>query len=155
MSAHLADIDYAAYPHILQAHDGPDVRCLGNVHACVGNRQALPRRHACLAFLYACGPRPSGTTGRVAAWSPPNRETGSGAAGHTALRSHDTCGDVRARLGWEAGPRAAGHMAAPKPTSAGRQDPVLQDTWRRLGACPAPSLDLKLIRRGTRSARYL
>jgi hypothetical protein len=35
--ARLAGIDCAACPHVLQAHDDPDVRRLGNVRACVGN----------------------------------------------------------------------------------------------------------------------
>jgi hypothetical protein len=30
----------------------------------------------------------------------------------------------------------------------------LQDTWWRVDARPAPCLDLKLVHRGTRSARY-
>jgi hypothetical protein len=37
LSACLAGIDYAAYPHVLHALNGPDVRRLGNVHACIGN----------------------------------------------------------------------------------------------------------------------
>jgi hypothetical protein len=40
MVAHLACIDYTAYLHVLQAYDDPDVRCLGNVHACIGNMRA-------------------------------------------------------------------------------------------------------------------
>jgi hypothetical protein len=32
---------------------------------------------------------------------------------------------------------------------------VLQDMWRRVGAHPAPCLDLKIVREGTRSAGYL
>jgi hypothetical protein len=38
LSVCLAGIDCAACPHVLQAHDSPDVRHLENVHACVGNR---------------------------------------------------------------------------------------------------------------------
>jgi hypothetical protein len=45
-------------------------------------------------------------------------------------------------------------MAAPEPTLAGRLDPVLQGTWRRLGARPAPYLDLKIACRDTRSVGY-
>jgi hypothetical protein len=37
LSACLTGIDCAAYPHILHAHDGPNVRHLGNLHTCVGN----------------------------------------------------------------------------------------------------------------------
>jgi hypothetical protein len=40
MFARLAGIDYTACLYILQAHDGPDVRHLGNVYACVGNMLA-------------------------------------------------------------------------------------------------------------------
>jgi hypothetical protein len=37
MSARLARIDYDACTNVLQAHDGPHVRRLGNVRACIGN----------------------------------------------------------------------------------------------------------------------
>jgi hypothetical protein len=37
MSACLAVIDCATWPHVLHAHDDPDVRRLGNLRACVGN----------------------------------------------------------------------------------------------------------------------
>jgi hypothetical protein len=40
MSTRLAGIDYAAFPHVLQAHDDPGVRRLENVHACIGNMHA-------------------------------------------------------------------------------------------------------------------
>jgi hypothetical protein len=40
LSARLTGIDYTVCMHVLQAHDGPDVRCLGNVRACVGNMHA-------------------------------------------------------------------------------------------------------------------
>jgi hypothetical protein len=40
MSAHLTSIDYTVCMHVLQAHDGPDVRRRGNVHACVENMRA-------------------------------------------------------------------------------------------------------------------
>jgi hypothetical protein len=52
----------------------------------------------------------------------------------TWFRSQGACDDVRAHLDWKAGPRVAGHMATPETTSAGRQDPVLLDTWRHVGA---------------------
>jgi hypothetical protein len=65
----------------------------------------------------------------------------------------DTC-DIGAHLGWKAGLRAAGHVVAPEPTWAGRQDPMLLDTWRRVDAHPVSCLDLKLARRSTRSAGY-
>jgi hypothetical protein len=98
------------------------------------------------------------------------------------VQSQGTRGDVGAHLDWKAGPRAAGHVATPKPTSTWRQDPVLLDMWqhvgahlgwkagpratghvvalvlldmwRRMGAHPIPCLDLKLVRMGTWSARY-
>jgi hypothetical protein len=70
------------------------------------------------------------------------------------VRSHGTHGDVEAHLGWEAGPRAAGHMVAPAPTSAGRLDLVLLDTWRHVCARLAPCLDLKLVPLVTRTAAY-
>jgi hypothetical protein len=37
MSTRLVDINCAAYPHVLQAYDGSDVRRLGNIHACIRN----------------------------------------------------------------------------------------------------------------------
>jgi hypothetical protein len=37
LSTHLAGIDCAAYPHVLQAYDDLDVRCLGNVCVCIEN----------------------------------------------------------------------------------------------------------------------
>jgi hypothetical protein len=49
---------------------------------------------------------------------------------------------------------ASRHMAASEPTLAGWQDTVLQDTWRCVGARPAPCLDLKLVCRGTWSIGY-
>jgi hypothetical protein len=45
-------------------------------------------------------------------------------------------------------------MAALEPTLAGRLGAVLQDMWRCVGARPTPCLDLKLVRRGTRSTGY-
>jgi hypothetical protein len=75
------------------------------------------------------------------------------------IRSHETCGapepSQRLRGLWthggaralptrEAGSRAAGHVATSEPTSAGRQDPVLWDKWRRVVARPALCLVSKL-----------
>jgi hypothetical protein len=50
-----------------------------------------------------------------------------------------------------AGSGATGHVPAPEPTLAQRQDPVQQGTWRRMGECPAHCLDLKLVCRGAQS----
>jgi hypothetical protein len=47
---------------------------------------------------------------------------------------------------------AVRHVAAPKPTSAGRCGPKLQLTWQRVDARPAPCLDLELVCGGTRSS---
>jgi hypothetical protein len=47
---------------------------------------------------------------------------------------------------------ATGHVAAPKPTSAGRCGPKLQLTWQRVDARLAPYLDLELVCGGTRSS---
>jgi hypothetical protein len=41
--------------------------------------------------------------------------------------------------------RAAGHVAASEPTSAGRYNPKLQHTWQRVDAQSAHYLDLELI----------
>jgi hypothetical protein len=68
------------------------------------------------------------------------------------VRSHDTRGGAGALLIREVGSGAAGHMVASESTSAEGQGPVLQGTWRRVGARHAPYLDLKLVRWGTRSA---
>jgi hypothetical protein len=37
MSARLTGIGYTDYLHVLHTHDGPDVRCLRNVRAYIGN----------------------------------------------------------------------------------------------------------------------
>jgi hypothetical protein len=70
------------------------------------------------------------------------------------VRSHGTHGDAGVLPISKAGSEATGHMAAPEPTSAGRQGPVLQGTWWCMGSRPTPCLDLKLVCKGTRSARY-
>jgi putative intracellular protease/amidase len=54
----------------------------------------------------------------------------------------------------EVGYGAAVGMAAPEPSLAGRWGPKLWDVWQHVDACPAPCLDLRLVRGGTRSARY-
>jgi hypothetical protein len=63
MSAHLAAIDCVAYLYVLQAHNGPDVRCLGNVR--VRWEQVGLAAHAGLVgFSLWLGPRdPLGTIG--------------------------------------------------------------------------------------------
>jgi hypothetical protein len=40
LSTRLAGVNYTACPHILQDHDGPYVRHLGNMRTCVGNMRA-------------------------------------------------------------------------------------------------------------------
>jgi hypothetical protein len=70
------------------------------------------------------------------------------------IRSHWTHGDTGALPIREAESGATGHVAAPDPTLARRQGPVLQGTWWHVGACPAPCLDLKLVCKGIRSAGY-
>jgi hypothetical protein len=47
MSARLAGLDCATYPHVLQAHDSSDVRRLENVSVCVENRRAVLYGQAC------------------------------------------------------------------------------------------------------------
>jgi hypothetical protein len=69
--------------------------------------------------------------------------------------SHSTRDGAGVFLTREAGFGAIGHVVAPEPTSAGRQDPELWDTWRRTVACPTLYLDLKLVHGGTRSVGYL
>jgi hypothetical protein len=66
-------------------------------------------------------------------------------SGSWSRRSRDGPG---AASGRPAGAGAAGHVVAPEPTSAGRQDPELQLTWQRVDTRPAPYLNLELIYRG-------
>jgi hypothetical protein len=40
LSTHLAGIKCTACPHVLEAHDGSDIRRLGNMHVCIGNMRA-------------------------------------------------------------------------------------------------------------------
>jgi hypothetical protein len=56
--------------------------------------------------------------------------------------SHGTRGSAGAHLGRNVRSGAAGHMAAPEPTSAGRCGLKLQLTLQHVDACPAPCLDL-------------
>jgi hypothetical protein len=49
MSARLIDIDCAACLHVLQAHDGPDVRRLGNMCVLGTCMSCVRWKHACLA----------------------------------------------------------------------------------------------------------
>jgi hypothetical protein len=57
-----------------------------------------------------------------------------------------------AHLSKEVRSGAAGHVAAPKPTSAGMYGPKIQLMWQRVDARPAPYLDLELICGDTRSS---
>jgi hypothetical protein len=94
----------------------------------------------------------------------PCKEGGSGAIRHMAHgspplqgsgdRSHGTRGGAGALPIRKAGFGAIGHVTVLEPTLAGRQGPVLQRTWRCVGARPIPWLDLKLGCRGTRFAGY-
>jgi hypothetical protein len=87
----------------------------------------------------------------------PYKEAGAGAVGHVVhqsppmqggrVQSYATHGGVRALSIIKAGSGATGHVAALEPTVAGRQGPMLQGTWRHVGARPTPCLDLKLVRR--------
>jgi hypothetical protein len=58
-----------------------------------------------------------------------------------------THGGAGAHLGWEAGFKVVGHMAASDLTSAGRLDPMPRDTWWHVVAHPALCLDVKLVHR--------
>jgi hypothetical protein len=69
-------------------------------------------------------------------------------------RSRETRGSAGAHLSKEVRSRAAGHMVAPEPTSAGRCGPKLQLMWQCMDARPAPCLDLELVCGGTWSSRY-
>jgi hypothetical protein len=67
-------------------------------------------------------------------------------------RGHVTRGSTGAHLSKEVRSDAAGHVAAPEPTSAGRCGLKLQLTWQRVDARHTPCLDLELICGGTRSS---
>jgi hypothetical protein len=68
--------------------------------------------------------------------------------------SRRTRGGPGAASGWAAGAEAAGHVAAPKPTSVGRRGPELQLAWQRVDTRLAPCLDLELVCGGTLSSGY-
>jgi hypothetical protein len=65
---------------------------------------------------------------------------------------HGPRGSTGAHLSKEVRSRAAGHVAAPKPTSAGRCGPKLQLTWQCVDTRPASCLDLELVCGGTWSS---
>jgi hypothetical protein len=65
------------------------------------------------------------------------------------VRSHGTRGGAGGLPIRKAGFKATGHVAAPEPTFAGRQGPVLQGTWQHVYARLAPYIDLNLACRGT------
>jgi hypothetical protein len=67
-------------------------------------------------------------------------------------RGHGPRGSTGAHLSKEVRSEAAGHVAAPKPTSAGRCGPKLQLMWQCVDARPTPFLDLELVCGGTRSS---
>jgi hypothetical protein len=67
-------------------------------------------------------------------------------------RGYRPHGSTRADLNKEVRSGAAGHVAALKPTSAGRCGLRLQLTWQHVDARPAHCLDLELVCRGTRSS---
>jgi hypothetical protein len=56
-----------------------------------------------------------------------------------------THGGPGAASGWAAGAGAAGHVAAPAPTSVRRQDPKLQLVWQHVYTRHTPYLDLEII----------
>jgi hypothetical protein len=60
-------------------------------------------------------------------------------------RRHGSHGSTGAHLSKEVTFGTAGHLAALKPTYAGRCGPKLQLAWQRMDACPAPCLDLELV----------
>jgi hypothetical protein len=68
------------------------------------------------------------------------------------VRGHGPHGSTGAHLSKEVRSGAAGHVVAPKPTSAGRCGPKLQLMWQCVDARPAPCLDLELVCGGTRSS---
>jgi hypothetical protein len=67
-------------------------------------------------------------------------------------QGHESHGSTGAHLIKEVRSGAAGYVAAPKPTSAGRCGPKLQLMWQCVDARSAPYLDLYLICEGTRSS---
>jgi hypothetical protein len=73
-----------------------------------------------------------------------HRTRGGPGAGQRELEPQDTW-RPRSCVELAAGDGAAGHVAAPKPTSAGRRGPELQLAWQRVDTRPAPCLDLELV----------
>jgi hypothetical protein len=67
-------------------------------------------------------------------------------------RDHRPHGSTGAHLSKEVRSRAAGHMAAPEPTSVGSCGPKLQLAWQCVDARPAPCLSLELVCGGIRSS---
>jgi hypothetical protein len=67
-------------------------------------------------------------------------------------RGHEPRDSTGAHLSKEVRSRAAGHMTAPEPTSAGRCGLKLQLAWQRVDAHPALCLDLELVCKGILSS---
>jgi hypothetical protein len=67
-------------------------------------------------------------------------------------RGHGPRGSTGAHLSKVVRSGAAGHVAALKPTSAGKCGPNLQLAWQRVDARPTPCFDLELVCGGTRSS---
>jgi hypothetical protein len=120
----------ATCPHVLQA-----LTALPTRTSCRPMKALMPSAlEMCASALGTCGPSctsrptrlfflheargPQGTTGRVAARSPPSREAGSKAVGHMVLRSPPS------------GSGATVHMVVPEPFSLGRRVPEPLDTWQ-------------------------
>jgi hypothetical protein len=96
--------------------------------------------------------------------SSPLKKVEPGAVGHMVApeltsqevkaQSRGIRGSAGCHLSMEARSKAAGHVVASEPTSAGRCVPKLQLTWQCVDGCPAPCLDLELVCGGTRSSGY-
>jgi hypothetical protein len=140
--------------------------------------------HAQWIFVTLIVHRPSGLQGTRGGLGPAlGRAAGAGTAGHVAapelprvgqreLEPQDTwrprsCpglgsgswsrrsrGGPGAASDWVEGAGAAGHVAAPAPTSAGRRGPELQLAWQGVYTRPAPCLDLELVCGGTWFSGY-
>jgi hypothetical protein len=102
--------------------------------------------HVAAPELPRAGQRELEPQGTWRSWSCPGLGSGSW--------SRRTRGGPGAASGWTVGAGAAGHVAAPKPTSVGRRGPELQLAWQRVDTCPAACLDLDLVCGGTRSSGY-
>jgi hypothetical protein len=95
MSA-LAGVDYAAYLHVLQTHDGPDVRRLGNMRACIENMRAtcVPSytdKSDRLFFMFEAR-SPQQTMRRGNAGAHLSREARSGVTGHVTAQEPTSIG---------------------------------------------------------------